>query len=216
MKLTLDLVSDVSCPWCIIGYQGLAQALSHLSDEIEVELNWLPFEINPGMASEGEDVASYLSRKYGMTESERQENSANITNRGRDVGFEFMPLEQRHVYNSFDCHRLLYLAQKHQLQTPLNFALFDAYFGLGIDISDTAKLQDIAIEVGLPSLEVEELLASQLYQKEVLELQQQYKQRGVTSVPMLIVNDQYNIAGAQTPADYLDMLTDIIDEIQAG
>jgi predicted DsbA family dithiol-disulfide isomerase len=220
MKLTLDLVSDVSCPWCIIGYQGLAMALEQLSQDsesdIEIELNWLPFEINPGMAPEGEPLAQYLSRKYGMSASQRRDNNATITQRGRDVGFEFMPLEQRHVYNSFDCHRLLHLAKLHQLQTPLKLALFEAYFGQGVDISDTAQLSRIALSVGLPAALVEQVLSGQLYRPEVLAQQQKYQERGVTSVPMLIVNDQYGIAGAQTPAAYQDMLLRIIDELQEG
>jgi len=216
MKLTLDLVSDVSCPWCIIGYKGLELALATLADDIEIELNWIPFEINPDMAAEGEELGRYLSRKYAMSAQQQQENNATIVERGQAVGFEFSPLEHRHIYNSLDCHRLLHLAKQQQLQTPLKLALFKAYFSDGIDISDIVKLTTIAINVGLPESKVKQLLVGDLYHQEVLQQQQLYRQRAVTSVPMLIVNDKYGINGAQTAAGYQEILNNIISEIQAG
>lgn len=214
MKLQLDFVSDVSCPWCLIGYLGLAKALEKLPPEIQIILTWQPFEINPEMAQTGEAHAGYLSRKYGMSSRQRAENIATITQRGKLIGFDFMPLENRRVYNSFNCHRLLHLAKLHRLQTPLKIALFNAYFGHGVDISDISKLSGIAIAVGLEPALVSEVLSSDLYADEVRRLQAQYKERGVKSVPMLIVNGQYGISGAQTPAAYLDILEKIINEIK--
>lgn len=212
MKLQLDFVSDVSCPWCIIGYAGLAQAMAQLPNAIEIELTFMPFEINADMAPEGEPLASYLSRKYGMSASQRADNIATLTKRGLEVGFEFMPLEQRHVYNSFDCHRLLHLALQHQLQIPLKLALFEAYFRRGVDISNKDMLHQIAIDVGLNTSLVDQLLDSDLYRTEVRQLMQKYQQSGVSAVPMLIINNKYGIPGAQTAQGYLEILQDVIRE----
>ena len=197
---------------CIIGYLSLAKAIEKLSDGIEVELSWLPFEINPSMTKEGQNVSRYLSEKYGMSPAQQLENISNIEQRGAELGFVFKPMAQRHIYNSFDCHVLLHVAQGMGKQTALKALLFDAYFKRGLDISDHQVLIDAAVSVGMSVKEATDALSNDEIKSELRHVMEQVKDAGITSVPTLIVNQEYAINGARTPQEYADLLNEIADK----
>lgn len=211
VMIKLQIVSDVSCPWCAIGYHALDQAIAKLPSSVIIELSWLPFEINPGMCKEGQGVNEYLASKYGMSDEQQLQNIAQIEQRGLDVGFEFKPLVERHIYNSFDCHLLLHLAQTLDLQTPLKSALFDAYFKQGYDISDRQVLTKVGLAVGVTNEQIQAALNDEALAQQVREQMTEIKQLGINSVPTLIINQQYAITGAQTPEQYVDIITQVIE-----
>ena len=108
--MKIDFVSDVSCPWCAIGLAGLEQALSRLGAEVPVELHFQPFELNPRMPAEGQDIVEHLTHKYGLTPEQCEANAEAIRVRGETVGFTFGKGKRRRIYNTFDAHRLLHWA----------------------------------------------------------------------------------------------------------
>lgn len=138
--LRIDFVSDIACPWCAIGLSSLQVALSRLGDAVDAEIVVHPFELNPQMGPEGEDIVGYISKKYGRTPAQIAETQAMIRARGAEVGFTFGPREW--VYNTFDAHRLLQWAgqQEPGKQLALKAALLRAYHGEGKDPSGHAVL----------------------------------------------------------------------------
>ena len=215
--LTVKIVSDVSCPWCAVGYHELKQAMNEFASEtdssLDVEVSWLPFEINPDMSKEGQDVASYLQQKYAMTPDAQRQTMATIEGRGKSAGFEFKPMKDRHIYNSFDCHCLLDVAANKGLQTPLKVALFELYFKQGGDISDRQVLARCALTVGLSQKEIKMAFDDERLRQAVVLQMTDIKQAGVTSVPTLIINDKYAISGAQGVKGYLDILRQVNESL---
>ena len=147
-KLKIDFVSDVACPWCAVGLGALERALETLDGEVQAELHFQPFELNPQMAREGEDIDEHLSKKYGRSPAEFESARKAIRERGAAVGFTFG--QRSRIYNTFDAHRLLHFAglQSAELQHQLKAALLKAYHGEGRDPSDPAVLAAVAAEVG--------------------------------------------------------------------
>ncbi len=211
--LTVKIVSDVSCPWCAVGYHELKHAMNEFASEtdssLDVEISWLPFEINPDMSKEGQDVASYLQQKYAMTPDAQRQTMATIEGRGKSAGFEFKPMKDRHIYNSFDCHCLLDVATNKGLQTPLKVALFDLYFKQGSNISDRQILGECALGVGLSQDEINCAFNDEKLRQAIVSQMTDIKHAGVTSVPTLIINDKYAISGAQGIAGYKDILRQV-------
>lgn len=202
-EISIKFISDVSCPWCAVGYNELKQAMAIVS--VNVKLEWLPFEINPNMDKAGLGVSSYLAQKYGMTKEVQLQNMANIESRGEAAGFEFKPMIERHVYNSFDCHCLLYLAKERPFQTSLKEAFFTAYFQQGLDISDRTVLMQCAQKVGMVDTEIIRAFDDEMLREEVKLQLQQVSNYGITSVPSLLINDKYLVSGAQGVDGYLAM-----------
>ncbi|MBV8500439.1 MAG: DsbA family oxidoreductase [Paucibacter sp.] len=198
--MKIDFVSDVSCPWCAIGLKSLEQALERLP-ELKVELHFQPFELNPGMAPEGEDIDEHLGRKYGLPPAQLEVNRAALRQRGAAVGFDFVQGARSRIYNTFDAHRLLHWAglQGANFQRDLKMALFGAYFTEGLDPSDHALLLDRAVFVGLDREAVRAVLESAQYAEEVREAEAYYQAHGIHSVPAVIINDRHLISGGQPP-----------------
>lgn len=199
-KLKIDIVSDVSCPWCIIGYKSLEQALSELKDELQVDITWQPFELNPQMPKEGQEITEHITQKYGISEEQAENNRAMIKQRGLDVGYAFGHRGGGRIYNTFDAHRLLHWAESQGKQTELKLALFDLYFKDGGDPSDHQQLLAVVEKVGLNKTLAQALLASEQFIQEVRAAQQHFQRAGIQSVPAVIVNDKHLISGGQ-PAD---------------
>ena len=183
--LKIDFVSDVSCPWCIIGLKALEQAADRLKDEVAVDLHFQPFELNPQMAPEGQDIGEHLHEKYGASPEQSQKNRESIAARGAELGFTFGMDKRSRIYNTFDAHRLLHWAQEHGLQRAVQgFARAEEHVR-------------VAGEVGLNPDAARELLASDRYATEVREREQFYQQQGIHSVPAIIINDRHLISGGQ-------------------
>lgn len=195
--LKIDFVSDVSCPWCIIGLKALEQAAERVKDEVSIDLHFQPFELNPQMVPEGQDIGEHLLEKYGATPEQSQKNRDAIAARGAELGFTFGMGKRSRIYNTFDAHRLLHWADEQGLQAPLKNALFTAYFTDGENPSDHDALVRVAEAVGLDANEARAVLSSDRYADDVREREQLYLQNGIHSVPAVIINDRHLIQGGQ-------------------
>jgi predicted DsbA family dithiol-disulfide isomerase len=203
IKMKIDFVSDVSCPWCVIGWKSLQAALSKLDGTVASEIQFQPFELNPQIAARGEDLGEHIAAKYGTTAEEIKRNGEAIRARGAELGFEFNMSTRRRIYNTFDAHRLLYWAQGEGRQLALQNALFSAYFTDGQDPSDHAVLQVLAESVGLDPGRAAQILASDEFAAEVRAREQFYSSRGINAVPSVIINDRHLIQGGQ-PAEVFE------------
>lgn len=202
-QLKIDFVSDVSCPWCVIGLKSLETALQRLKGEVTADLHFQPFELNPQMGLEGQDIVEHIAQKYGSTAADIERNRENIRARGAELGFEFNTQKRDRIYNTFDAHRLLHWAEIEGKQEALKSALFSAYFTEGLNPSDHAVLLDIAQKVGLKTKRAAEILGSDEFAAEVREREKFYADRGIQAVPSVIINDQHLIQGGQ-PAEVFE------------
>jgi predicted DsbA family dithiol-disulfide isomerase len=211
-QLKIDFVSDVSCPWCVVGLKSLEQALERVGDSIQTELHFQPFELNPQMAPEGENTAEHLARKYGSTPEQAAAAQENLRARGAAVGFTFNLGKRNRIYNTFDAHRLLHWAELEGKQHALKQALFDAYFTQGENPSSHELLVRVAGQVGLDPVRAQAILESDTYAAEVREREQFYTNNGIHSVPAIIINEQHLISGGQPPEVFERALRQIANE----
>jgi predicted DsbA family dithiol-disulfide isomerase len=195
-RLRIDFVSDVVCPWCAIGLASLEQALARTQSEVEAELHFRPFELNPQLAVEGEDIGEHLAKKYGLSATQLAQNHERIRERGAALGFTFSP-ERRRIYNTFDAHRLLHWAGLEGRQRELKHALLRAYFSDGQDVSDHDTLVRVAGETGLSVDRAREILTSNAYADEVRAEEQFYLRNGIQGVPAIIIDQKHLISGGQ-------------------
>lgn len=212
-ELKIDIVSDVSCPWCIIGFKALQTALQEIAPDIKANIEWQPFELNPQMPKEGQDITEHLTQKYQITEQQVEQNRDAIKQRGLDVGYEFGIRGGGRIYNTFDSHRLLHWAKSQGKQTELKLALFDLYFKNQGNPSDHKQLLDTAVLVGLDKNEAKNVLDSKQFETEVRDLQQHYQRTGVSSVPAVIVNNKHLIGGGQPVDVFRQALSQIASEM---
>lgn len=210
--LKIDFVSDVSCPWCVIGLKSLEQALAQLGSEVTADIHFQPFELNPQMAPEGEDIVEHIAKKYGSTPEQMAANREGIRARGAELGFTFNMDKRGRIYNTFDAHRLLHWAEQEGRQLELKRALFEAYFTDGRNPSDHEVLVDVATKVGLDAQQAREILASERYADDVRQREQLFGQLGIRAVPSVIVNDKYLIQGGQPVAVFEQALRKIATE----
>jgi len=208
----IDFVSDVVCPWCAVGLSSLEQALRNLEGEVDASIEFHPFELNPQMAPEGEDVGEHLARKYGSTPEQMAQNREAIRERGASVGFTFNMDKRSRIYNTFDAHRLLHWAETQGKQRELKHALLGAYFTDGRDVSDRDVLVAAAGQVGLEAAEARKVLDENRYTDEVREQERFYQSQGVRAVPSVIVNGRYLIQGGQPPEVFEQSLRRIAAE----
>jgi predicted DsbA family dithiol-disulfide isomerase len=198
-QIRIDFVSDVSCPWCAIGLKSLEAALANASDAVEAELHFQPFELNPNMAPEGQDIGEHITEKYGATPEQQEHSREMIRQRGADVGFTFDMSRRGRIYNTFDAHRLLHWAEDEGKQRDLKMALFEAYFTDGEDPSSHDVLLRVAEQVGLDKARAADILSSNEFAGEVREAEQFFQRAGVNSVPAVIINQRHLISGGQPP-----------------
>jgi predicted DsbA family dithiol-disulfide isomerase len=211
-KLKIDFVSDVVCPWCAVGLGALDEALRRLDGEVQADIHFQPFELNPQLAPEGEDVGEHLARKYGSTPEQMKQNQEAIRQRGADVGFTFNLDRRQRIYNTFDAHRLLHWAETQGRQGELKRALLGAYFTDGRDVSDREVLVAAAAQVGLDAGQARQVLEDGRYADEVRAQEAFYQGQGVRAVPSVIVNDRYLIQGGQPPEVFEESLRKIAAE----
>ena len=195
--MKIDFVSDVVCPWCAIGLTALEAALARMGDTVQAELHFQPFELNPQMPPEGEDIVAHLSRKYGLTAEQVARNQEAIRARGAELGFTFRAEGRSRTYNTFDAHRLLHWAGLEGGQRALKHALLRAYFSQGENPGAHEVLLRAAGEAGLDVDEAQRVLVSGEYANEVREREQFYLAQGINGVPAVIVNDRHLIQGGQ-------------------
>ena len=202
--IKIDFVSDISCPWCVIGLKGLEEALSRLDHLVEADFHFQPFELNPHMPAEGQRLVDYATQRYGSTREQLLERRAMIRERAAELGFTIaLPPEEGRVYNTFDAHRLLHWAGIEGRQRQLKLALFDAYFTQCLNPGDHKVLADAAKAAGLDRNAAMEVLASGRFADEVREAEAKWRAKGISGVPAIIVNDRYLISGGQ-PAELFE------------
>jgi predicted DsbA family dithiol-disulfide isomerase len=199
IPLRVDFVSDVVCPWCAIGLASLEEALKRLDGEVAADIHFQPFELNPRMGPEGEDIVEHLSRKYGMAPAQVAANQEAIRARGAALGFAFDMDKRQRTWNTFDAHRLLHWAALEGRQRELKHALLRAYFTEGRNVSDRATLVEIAAGVGLPADGARAMLAGDAYADEVRRDEQYFLQAGIQAVPAIILDRRHLISGGQPP-----------------
>ena len=212
-RLKIDFVSDVACPWCAIGLASLDRALEGLRKDFDITVNVEPFELNPDMGPEGSDLMTYITRKYGRTPEQVAEVQARIREHGAAVGFEFGP--RTHVWNTFDAHRMLHWAGLEGKALPLKRALLKAYHGEGRNPGAHDVLLEKAREVGLDEERAKAILAGSEFTGEVRNREHHWIQRGVSGVPLVVVNDAYGLSGAQAPEAYEQGLRQIARQAAA-
>ena len=218
--LHIDFVSDIVCPWCVVGLGGLEAALSRLKAEgIEAEVHFQPFELNPGMAPEGENIVEHIGRKYGATPEQSAANRAMITERAAEAwpGFEMRMGPAGRIWNTFDAHRLLHWAGTVGAaeQRALKEALFRAHFTEGRAMTDAAVLADAAATAGLNRQTAVEVLADDRYAAEVRAAEALWVSRGISAVPAVVVEGKWLISGGQPAGVFEEALRGMAGEIAA-
>ncbi|RTZ47836.1 DsbA family oxidoreductase [Candidimonas sp. SYP-B2681] len=208
-RIKIDFVSDVSCPWCAVGLYSLERALARLDGEVQAEIHFQPFELNPDMAPEGQDTVERLSRKYGMTPEQVRRNGEAITARGHEVGFTFNMDKRTRTYNTFDAHRLLHWAGLEGHQLELKRALLKAYFTDGENVGAHDVLVRLCGESGLDARRAQEILDADDYAADVRERERFYTEHGIDSVPSIILNDRHLIQGGQGPDTFEQALRQV-------
>jgi predicted DsbA family dithiol-disulfide isomerase len=214
--LKIDFVSDVSCPWCIIGLKSLEQALARMNGEVTADLHFQPFELNPQMPREGQDITEHLAEKYGATPEQSARNREAIRARGEEVGFTFNMDKRTRIYNTFDAHRLLHWAEREGRQQALKHALFGAYFTEGENPGAHDVLVRSAAAAGLDPARAQQILASDEYAEEVRERERFYLDQGIHSVPSVIINDRYLIQGGQPVEVFEQALRQVAESAPAS
>ncbi len=208
--MRIDFVSDVTCPWCAVGLHSLEQALAKLDEDIQVELHFQPFELNPDMAAEGEDAIEHLSRKYGASREQLAQNRQRIRERGAELGFTFG--DRRRVWNTFDAHRLLHWAGLQGKQRELKHALLSAYHTNAENLAAHDVLLRLAGAVGLDVEQARTVLESAEFSDEVRAREAYYHQLGIHSVPSVIIDEKHLIQGGQPPEVFEQALRKIAAE----
>jgi predicted DsbA family dithiol-disulfide isomerase len=206
--MRIDIWSDVVCPWCYIGKRRFETALAQFPARDQVEVVWRSFELDAGAGPSTAEQGTYAERlatKYGCSVPEAQAMIDNMTATAAEEGLDFR-FDLARPGNTFDAHRLLHLALEHGLQDDLKERLDRATFTEGSPASDPAALRALAVEVGLPAAEVDDVLATDRYAHAVRADEAQARAYGITGVPFFVVDGKYGISGAQPPALVLQAL----------
>ena len=209
VPLKVDIVSDVVCPWCIIGYKQLLKALASLDNKFVPTVHWHPFELNPQMPEEGQDLREHIAMKYGPSASGSNGARGRLTQLGESLGFSFDYHEGMRMVNTFRAHQLLHWASFRGLQTELKLSLFEAFFSQRLNVNDTAVLVAAASKVGLDANEAKDVLVDGRYAQAVREEQEIWRERDVYAVPTFYFQGQYPVPGAQEPEAFLRVLNKI-------
>jgi predicted DsbA family dithiol-disulfide isomerase len=208
-SMKIDFVSDVSCPWCIIGLRGLEEALARTSDVIVADIHFQPFELNPDMPAAGQNIVEHITQKYGSTPAQSAATRQMIRERAAGVGFTMAMTDESRIYNTFDAHRLLHWAELEGHQAALKHALFDAYFTEGKSPSDHDVLVAAAVKAGLDGEAARAVLNSDRFAAEVRAAEHLWQSRGINSVPAVVIDERYLISGGQTPEVFEEALRKI-------
>lgn len=207
--IDIDIVSDVMCPWCIVGFRQLEQALGLTG--MGAQVRWHPFELNPDMPPEGQNLAEHIAQKYGASPAQSARNRAQLTAIGQDLGIDFAFSDDSRIVNSFEAHQLLDFALTQGLQHPLKLALFRAHFTDRRDVSDRDVLLEVAEEVGLDRAAALEVLTSGALTGSVREKQAFWTSHGITGVPSMVFDGKYLITGAQGAETYGKVLRKVTE-----
>ena len=210
-NLSIEIVSDVSCPWCVIGYRALDAALVDLGIRATTEISWKPFQLNPNMPPEGQNRGEHIQQKYGINKQQADAARKHIETRGEELGYHFNFSEAGRVHNTFDAHRLIHWAAEFGLQTELKLALFDLFFIDQGNTSDAISLINCAETVGLDARQAKDVLTSDRYCKEVSADLEQAQQQRINSVPCFTFDGKYIISGGQPIDTFKQAIRKMLD-----
>ncbi|MBU2899053.1 DsbA family oxidoreductase [Vibrio hepatarius] len=210
-SVRIDFVSDIVCPWCIIGFKNLESALLTLSDSLKAEIYWHPFELNPMMKQEGQNLREHIAEKYGTPFDASLAARQTITELGHDLGFKFNFTDDMRIYNTRKAHQLLLWAQSKNLQFELEMALFQAYFTHNKDISNPQVLLKIADSLELERKLCERILEDESWAEAVSSTEHQWIEAGINAVPAMIIDKKHLLSGAQPSQVLVESLIDITD-----
>ncbi len=204
--IKIDFVSDIACPWCAVGLGNLNKAIASMKDQVQFEVHFRAFELNPDMPKGGQDVIEHLTEKYGMSVEQVKENQARIRGKAIEAGFAFHPEGRKWVYNTFDAHRLLFWVVQElglEQQALLKTELLSTYFCLAVNLDEQQHLLDAVIRAGLDPVRATQVLDNNEFSQDVREEEKRYHNLGIHSVPSVILNEQYLIQGAQPPESFV-------------
>jgi predicted DsbA family dithiol-disulfide isomerase len=219
LPLRIDIVSDVVCPWCIIGLKQVEKALTLVGQDIAAETYWHPFELNPNMVPEGEDTAEYIARKYGSTPEQSRANRGRLSDIGNSVGFAFNYGEGMRIYNTFNAHKLLTIFGSERgwrAQTALKMALFTAYFQDRRDVSDIDVLCDIAETQGMDRDVALAWINDAALTTSVRAEMAHWIDQNITGVPAIIFDQKYMVPGAQSAETFADVINKVLTKRAAA
>jgi len=219
VPLRIDIVSDVVCPWCIIGLKQVEQALTLVDQDIAAETHWHPFQLNPHMPPEGEDTAEHIARKYGSTPEQSHANRQRLSDIGDSVGFAFNYGEGMRIYNTFNAHKLLTIFGSERgwrAQTSLKMALFTAYFQDRRDVSDTEVLCDIAEAQGMDRAVALAWINDAALTETVRAEMEHWTDQNITGVPAIIFDQKYMVPGAQSAETFADVINKVLTKRAAA
>ena len=208
MNLSVDVISDVICPWCYIGKRRLEKAIAAV--DAQVKVRWHSFQLNPTMPKEGISRREYRIKKFGSWERSMQLD-ANIVAVGKEEGIHFDFDRMERTPNTLDAHRLIWLADKDDCQDAVVEALFRAYFTEGRDISSRQTLNDVVAEAGLDRQRAEGVMNSEEGMEAIKEAGEQAQRLRVDSVPFFLINDEITLSGAQPPDVFLEAFNQAIN-----
>ena len=209
-KLKIDIVSDVVCPWCTIGYKRLEKAIAELGLEDQVEIEWQPFELNPNMPVEGQNVTEHIAEKYGSTLEQQKQSQQHMTEVGEELGFKFDYFDDMRMVNTFDAHILLEYAKDFNKQTELKMQLTKAFFSDRKDVSKKEILKEALLEVGLNAEDALAKLDNEEARLDIRNKQNYWKSLGVNSVPTIVFNRKSAVTGAQPVDTFKQVLSELI------
>ncbi len=205
--LRIDIVSDVMCPWCIVGYRQLSLALEATGTAHEI--HWHPFELNPHMPATGQNMREHIIEKYGSTPEQSEESRQRLTALGDALGFAFHFSEDMRMHNTFMTHQLLHWADTQDRRHDLKMALFTAHFTDRRDLSDAAVLADIAGEIGLDRDEALAVLDDKRFADDVRSAERFWQQQGISGVPAVVFDRKHLVTGAQGVENYTSILAQL-------
>jgi predicted DsbA family dithiol-disulfide isomerase len=210
--MRIDFVSDVVCPWCVIGLKSLEQALANAADVVVADIHFQPFELNPDMPREGQNVGEHIAQKYGA-DPERSKGARDlIRSSAAELGFAMNTGAESRIWNTFDCHRLLHWAGLEGRQGELKLALFTVHFSEGRDLGDAEVLVGAAVAAGLDRDAARAVLASGAYINEVRQDEKFWQEQGISAVPAIIIDRKYLISGGQPVAAFEKAIRSIAAE----
>ncbi len=219
VPLRIDIVSDVVCPWCIIGLKQVEKALTLVGQDIAAETYWHPFELNPNMVPEGEDTAAHIARKYGSTPEQSRANRSRLSDIGNSVGFAFNYGEGMRIYNTFNAHKLLTIFGSERgwrAQTALKMALFTAYFQDRRDVSDIDVLCDVAEAQGMDRDVALAWINDAALTTSVRAEMAHWIDQNITGVPAIIFDQKYMVPGAQSAETFADVINKVLTKRAAA
>jgi predicted DsbA family dithiol-disulfide isomerase len=208
----IDFVSDVVCPWCVIGLKALEQALDKASDVVAADIHFQPFELNPNMPPEGQNIAEHVAQKYGADPERSRGTRELIRNSAAALGFTINSGPDSRIWNTFDAHRLLHWAAAEGKQAELKTALFEAYFTHGQNPGAEDVLVAAAEKAGLDGAAAREVLTSGRYIDEVRADERFWREQGVNAVPAIVLDRKYMILGGQPPEAFERVLRKLAAE----